>query len=101
MIKNVNFLNLYVTLKDDNMKSIIDLFVEKLSEDEMKEIIRSFEKFEEDGYIGDEPIRQYTQKMISEYNLPTSTIVIWMNHLAFRVYKYFVDKYLKNEGGVL
>jgi hypothetical protein len=69
-------------------------YVENLSTKERLDIIKSHEKFEEQGFISDEPIRIYTENLMkllggNEYN-----ITFWMNELAMECYRSFAISYI-------
>lgn len=73
-------------------------FVYALTDQERHEIIATHEKFETQGYIGDEAVRTYTQKFIDQLKLPSNTpIVIWMSVLAHECYRYFYDTKLRDQ----
>lgn len=68
------------------MKSRIEEYVESLSFDVRCEIIKSWEKFEREGVIGDEPIRQHAEILMN--NVGTGDrVVFWMREIVFEIYK--------------
>lgn len=58
-------------------------YIAALSISETKELFHSYEKFERDGFIGDEPIRQHALRFIEQAGIPNSHITMWMRELAF------------------
>lgn len=68
------------------MKNIIEEYVMELSLDTHSEIIKSWEKFEREGVIGDEPIRQHAETLMSQIGT-TERVVFWMRELVFEIYK--------------
>lgn len=77
------------------MATILQQFVNELSDDEKRSIINSFEVFEKDGYIGDEPVRTYTMTFMRQHNIPVERVVMWMSDLAGECYRYFAHKYFE------
>lgn len=57
-------------------------------------IITSYEKFEKDGFIGEEPIRQHAELMIIQITGQANNdhITMWMHQLAFECYRYFYQQ---------
>lgn len=63
-------------------------YVKSLLISELEDIVASYEKFEEQGYIGDEPIRIYANHFLNVYSLTgLLDIVSCMNQLAFECYR--------------
>jgi hypothetical protein len=68
------------------MKNIVEEYVKTLSFDVHCEIIKSWEKFEREGVIGDEPIRQHAEILMN--NVGTGDrVVFWMREIVFEIYK--------------
>lgn len=67
-------------------------YVNLLSHEERHAIVQSYEKFEQDGFIGDEPIRTYAEAFCTSIGIKNgSNITLWMDQLAkecFRFYYY-------------
>lgn len=64
--------------------SIVTTFCETLSVAERKAVIESYEKFERQGFIGDEPCRVLTKKMLEAIGMDTehaATIIMWMDQM--------------------
>lgn len=70
--------------------SLLREFAAQLTDEERHSILISYEKFERDGQIGDEPVRTYARKFMDTY-LPGAGvgIVTFMRDLAFECYRYY------------
>lgn len=66
-------------------------YVAGLDVDTIHSIIASYEQFEKDGFIGDEPIRQHTKMVMLKVTGQDddSRITMWMMQLALECYRYF------------
>lgn len=65
-------------------------FVANINQSQRDEIIKTYEQFEINGSIGDEPIRIYTKKFMQEIGLNNdSSITLWMERMAFECYRHF------------
>ena len=69
-------------------------YVQGLTDDEKVAIIDSFEEFETNGAIGDEPVRLHARALLTRLGASEATVVVWMQHLAFECYRYFARQYL-------
>lgn len=64
--------------------SAVATFCEALSVAERKAVIESYEKFERQGFIGDEPCRTVTQAMLKAIGADgeySSNISMWMDQM--------------------
>lgn len=68
-------------------------YIESLTVQEKKLIISSHEKFEAQGYIGDEPVRVYTEKYLIANSIPLHNVTIFMHLITFECYRYFANRY--------
>lgn len=77
------------------MKTLMKKYVEGLSDAEKALIIQNYERYEQDGFIGDEPIRAHARAYMEETSIDNSVgIVLSMERLAFECYRYFAKKHL-------
>jgi hypothetical protein len=67
--------------------SYIRQYVESLEDGAIQEIIASYEKFERDGSIGDEPIRTHANALIASLSIPIPPVVLVMEKMAFECYR--------------
>jgi hypothetical protein len=74
--------------------NLLRSFVQNLSDDELISILKSYDKFETDGFIGDEPIRTYAKKFLEDKQIDDSHIVTWMTMLAMECYRVFANRYI-------
>jgi hypothetical protein len=78
------------------MKNSMMRYVEQLSDAEKLLIIQSYERFEQDGFIGDEPIRLHARAYGEETGMgPWVGIAVSMEKLAFECFRYFAKKHLE------
>lgn len=75
-----------VTITGENIVNVRQ-YIESLSVTEAQELCHSYEKFERDGFIGDEPIRQHANRFIEISGVPNTLIVVWMKDLAFEAFR--------------
>lgn len=66
--------------------------VDEISEEERRQVIEDYEKYEKDGYIGDCVLRDVTSA-VGEFTHDHPTI--WMREVAFETYRYYADKYFE------
>jgi hypothetical protein len=69
-------------------------YVANLTDDEKVKIIRSYEQFELDGFIGDAPIRSHTTAVLDKMGISKDHITMWMQQLAFECYRHFANAHL-------
>jgi hypothetical protein len=70
-------------------------YVSQLTYAEKIGIIRNFEQFERDGFIGNEPIRIHTNRAFGKMGVPEEYITVSsMTQLAFECYRHFANMYL-------
>lgn len=79
------------------MKNSMMQYVERLSDAEKLLIIQSYERFEQDGFIGDEPIRFHARSYLEEFGQLGAGIgiAISMEKLAFECFRHFAKKHLE------
>lgn len=79
------------------MKNSMMQYVEQLSDAEKLLIIQSYERFEQDGFIGDEPVRFHAVSYLEQFGLFGAGIGITlsMEKLTFECYRYFAKKHLE------
>lgn len=69
-------------------------YVQKLSHEDRHAIIKSYEQFEKDGFIGEEPIRVFARSAMQHLGIGDEMqIVTWMGHLANQCYRYYYHLY--------
>lgn len=73
------------------MTTIAD-YVATLPEETIHDIIRSYEQFEKDGVVGDEPIRIHARAFMEAKGIESHYISMWMTHIAMECYRYFYHK---------
>ena len=64
--------------------SNVTTFCETLSVAERKAVIESYEKFERQGFIGDEPCRTMTKAMLKAIGVDeahSTSIIMWMDQM--------------------
>ena len=73
------------------MTNVLREFVrDKITKAERDAIISSYEKYEEDGCIGDEPIRTYAMVFVRSIGIKYEFhITQWMEKLAMECYRYY------------
>ncbi len=70
--------------------SLLREFAAQLTDEERYSILLSYEKFELDGFIGDEPVRTYARKFINLHAPGAGiSIVPVMRDLTFECYRYY------------
>lgn len=74
--------------------SIIEKTVAELSDVEKIAVINDYEQFEKDGFIDDSFLRRTANKMIAEYDLSSSFVVMLMKDIAFECYRHFAHAHL-------
>ena len=62
-------------------------FVATLSNERMMEIHTSYEKFEADGFIGEEACRIEAMRFLQLIGAPLEHPSMWMQQLVFEVYR--------------
>lgn len=77
------------------MSTILTQYVDTLADHEKMAIIRSYEQFEKDGFIGDEPVRQHALRLIKEYGLSNDHITMWMREVAVECFRFYAKKYIE------
>lgn len=75
------------------MKTLIEEYVENLSDQEIIEILESWEEFSAKGAIGDKPIRSHAKKVT--HGITDTDITRWMQMLAFECALVFARRYIK------
>lgn len=76
---------------ETEMKPVAE-YVASLPEAEIHSIISSYEQFEKDGYIGDEPIRLHTRAFMESRGLEDHYVSMWMTQVAMECYRYFYHR---------
>lgn len=76
--------------------TIIQDYVNALSDEEKLSVIESYDTFERSGAIGDEPIREHTTTFCVENNIPLHSIILWMQLMAFECHRSFSMRYIAN-----
>jgi hypothetical protein len=71
-------------------------FVETLSREQKIQIIKEFEEFQVNGYIGDSLLRAKAQELMALFST-TDRVVFWMGDIAIQCYKHFAKLHLKDE----
>lgn len=71
--------------------SFVAKYVEALDDDVRHAIIKSYEQFEADGFIGEEPIREHARHIVQHLGASDSHITMWMQQLAFECYRYYYN----------
>jgi len=66
--------------------------INTLSIEVLQSIIESYEKYEKQGFIGDEPIREYSEMIMTEWNLSDSYTTIIMKEVVFECYRQLYIK---------
>lgn len=66
-------------------------YVSDLSDEEKRKIVNGWVVFEREGSIGDSPIRHHAEQFIDGINGDHHMVVMWMEKLAFEVYRYYAD----------
>jgi hypothetical protein len=62
--------------------------IQALSLDELREIISNYEQFEEDGSIGDCPLRSIAEGIKEDFGgISGFPVVLWMEKVAFEAYR--------------
>jgi len=62
--------------------------IQALSIDELREIISNYEQFEEDGSIGDCPLRSIAEGIKEDLGCISGfPVVLWMEKVAFEAYR--------------
>lgn len=74
---------------------LIREYVARLSDAEKIAIINSYEKFECDGHIGNEPIRIHAEHIVDSIGASNVMITLWMKELAVECYRAFTQKYFE------
>jgi len=74
-------------------------YIQKLKIDVILSIISSYEKFEKEGSIGDEPIRQHTEWIMKENKMPEHLVTIFMKDLAFECYRHLA-KFVRDDENI-
>lgn len=72
--------------------NIIQEYVADLTEDQRYQIIKDWEQFEKDGYIGNCFLRESVRKIIPSGSI---SITLIMKDIAFEVFRYYTNEYLK------
>ena len=69
--------------------------IQALSTDELREIISNYEQFEEDGSIGDCPLRSIAEGIIEDLGCISGffPVVMWMEKAAFEAYREAFYRY--------
>jgi hypothetical protein len=63
---------------------------DELTKAERDAIIQSYEQYEQDGFIGGEPIRTYARKFVESLGITHDyQITLWMEKLAMECYRYY------------
>ena len=69
-------------------------FVNNLSDDEKIQIMKDYNQFEKDGFIGDSAIRTNARKLIRQLGANENMITMWMKDIAFECYREYAWKYV-------
>lgn len=72
------------------------LFVDSLNDDVLFQMIADYEVFKQNGMIGDCELRNQTEKFLSQFGIPDTNIVLWMDRLMFDVYRNFAMRYVES-----
>jgi hypothetical protein len=68
--------------------------IQALSTDELREIIRNYEQFEEDGSIGDCLLRSIAEGIKEDLGCISGfPVVLWMEKVAFEAYREAFHRY--------
>jgi hypothetical protein len=71
-------------------------YVENLSDDEKELIMQGYSKLEEEGVIGDEPIRLHAQDFMRSVGVEGDAYVVyWMEKLDHECCRYFAGQYFR------
>lgn len=73
--------------------NLIEEYVQNLPDSTKIEILEGYETLHQTGMIGEAPIRQHAEVVMNF--LDASSVVSWMNQLAFECARYFAQKYIK------
>ncbi len=75
------------------MTTITEKLVRQLADKQILQLIRNYEQFERDGFIGESELRALAEKLMNQFGSAGHT-VLWMERLAFEAYRYFAEKYI-------
>lgn len=67
--------------------------INKLPLDKLVQIVKDYEKFELDGFIGDCELRRQAES----FRYSDASIVLLMERIAFEVYRNLANKYIEKE----
>lgn len=82
------------------MKTPIETFViTNLDDSQRMEIVLGWEKFNKDGFIGEEPLRIHARHLSTLQGQTNDTyIIMWMRELAMEVFRYYAMEYIRDNG---
>lgn len=77
-------------------QSPVTQYVDALSSDDRHAVIASYEQFERDGHIGDEPIRIHARQLMVHLGITDDYhVTLWMQQLAFECYRFYYAVYAR------
>jgi hypothetical protein len=66
--------------------------VEKLSTEELKQIVADWDQFEKDGAIGDCALRLFAQNFLKDAGIPKERITWWMKEVTFEALRVWISR---------
>jgi hypothetical protein len=73
----------------------IEEYVGIISDEDRHEIIKSYEKFERNCVIGEEPVRIHARAFLEKTGNPDTNITFWMEKLATACYRHYYNQQFK------
>lgn len=67
--------------------------IESLSIPDIEELVKEWEQFEKDGFIGDCLLRKHAEYLIESCGHQKHMITIWMRDIAFECYRKLSIEY--------
>lgn len=73
--------------------NLLRQYTATLTNQELWGIASSFEVYEREGVIGNEPIRTHTEKFLETNSLPKTMVTIWMTSLALETFRQLAYRF--------
>ena len=67
--------------------------VEAMSEKNRRQLIKDYERLEQEGSIDDTTLRRETEALIDSLGASRHSISLWMGFLAMEVYRHYANRY--------
>ena len=72
-------------------------YVHGLTDDNRREIMDAYDRYERYGYTGESALRIHTRNVMGEIGCSGSKSTIWMDRLAAECWRFYANKYMYGE----